>query len=110
MNRRADQKRQRREEFKIRIKKTLGVFFCVALLISAVSITDMSTRRMIMCNDDKYAAAVALQEDNRLRIDIAGEKLLIDIGPVIKAADAILSGSKRFCEGFLEAVAGKPDK
>ena len=37
-----------------------------------------------MCNDDKFLA-VSIQEDSLLRLDIAGEKLMIDIEPMIKS-------------------------
>ena len=109
MSKRTDQKKQRREEIKSRFKKTMALLFCIALLISAVYITDMSTRRMIMCNDDKYAAAVALQEDNKLRIDIAGEKFILDIEPVVKTADIIISRSRRIYHGLVETIRGKSD-
>ncbi|HYE81194.1 MAG TPA: hypothetical protein VEG39_03395 [Clostridia bacterium] len=110
MNNRNDQKKQRLEEFRSRLWKVLAIFFCIALLIFSISVTDMSTRRMIMCNDDRYAVAVALQQDNMLRVDIAGEKLMLNVEPVIRATDYVVSGTRRYCEGFVEIIRAKLKK
>jgi hypothetical protein len=67
----------------------------------------MSTRRMIMCNDDKYALAVSLQKDNLLRLDLAGEKILLNIEPVIRVTDVVVSNSKRCYESILKAIKAK---
>ncbi|MDD3704865.1 MAG: hypothetical protein PHC45_02190 [Clostridiaceae bacterium] len=83
MNRRIDKKKQRIESLKSKFKRILAISFCIVLLIFSVGIADVSTRRMIMCNDDKYAIAVSLQEDSLLRVDIAGEKLIMNIEPVV---------------------------
>lgn len=83
MNKRIDKKKQKIHVLKCELKKILGIFFCVMLLIFSVSIADMSVRRMIMCNDDKYAIAVSLQEGSLLRVDIAGEKFMINIEPAV---------------------------
>ena len=107
MNKRINQKKQRIEEFKNRLKKVFAIFFCIALLIFAISVTDMSTRRMIMCNDDKYAIAVSLQEDNLLRLDVVGEKLMINIEPVIRVSDYVVSNSKRYYESFMKIIRDK---
>lgn len=83
MNKRIDKKKQKMDVLKYKLKKILGIFFCVILLIFSVSIADISVRRMIMCNDDKYAIAVSLQEGSLLRVDIAGEKFIINIEPAV---------------------------
>lgn len=83
MNKRIDKKKQKIDVLKYKLKKILGIFFCVILLIFSVSIADISVRRMIMCNDDKYAIAVSLQEGSLLRVDIAGEKFIINIEPAV---------------------------
>ena len=107
MEKRISQKKQRSEEFKHKLQKVSAIFFCIALLVFFINATDMSTRRMIMCNDDKYAMAVSLQEDNLLRLDIAGEKFLLNIEPVIKVTDAVISNSKRCYESVVKAVRAK---
>jgi len=88
----------------------MGIVFCIALLVFAVSAADMSTRRMIMCNDDKYALAVSLQEGNTLRLDLAGEKLLLDVEPVVRVAREISAGSRSCYEGLLERIRGMTGK
>ncbi|MHB1394509.1 MAG: hypothetical protein ACYCYE_15840 [Clostridia bacterium] len=107
MEKRTDQKKQRSVEFKHKLQKVSAVFFCIALLVFFINATDISTRRMIMCNDDKYAMAVSLQKDNLLRLDIAGEKYLLNIEPVIRVADTVVSNSKRCYESIVKAIKAK---
>lgn len=107
MEKRTNKKKQRSIKFVQRLKKTLAVFFCIALLVFFIRATDMSTRRMIMCTDDKYAMAASLQEDNMLRFDIAGEKLMINVEPVIRAADNVICNSKRCYESIVKAIMAK---
>lgn len=104
MEKRADQKRQQTEKFRYKLRKAFAVLFCFVLLIFFINATDMSTRRMIMCNDDRYAMAVSLQEGNLLRLDIAGEKYILNIEPVIRVTDFIVSGSKRCYESIANAI------
>lgn len=92
------------------LRKSMGIVFCIALLVFAVSAADMSTRKMIMCNDDKYALAVSMQEDNVLRLDLAGEKLLLDVGPVVRTAREIEAGSRSCYEGLMERIRGMAGK
>ena len=93
-----------------RLKQVLAIFFCLALLAFFIRATDMSTRRMIMCNDDKYAMAVSLQKDNMLRLDIAGEKFIISIEPVIRVTDIAISNSKKCYKNIVEAITAKLEK
>lgn len=110
MNKRIEQKKKRSEVVKDKLKKVLAIFFCISLLILSVKITDMSTRRMIMCNDDKYAMAVTMQGDNLLRLDIVGEKYMIDISPAITMSEYMISGSKRNYERLLKTIRSKLDE
>ncbi len=104
MNRREEQKRlQLRERLSV-LRNVMGIVFFIVLLVFAVSAADMSIRRMIMCNDDKYALAVSLQEDNVLRLDLAGEKLLLDIEPAVRIAGDIAAGSRNCYEGLMERI------
>jgi hypothetical protein len=107
MEKRIEQKKQRSAEIKHKLLKVCAVFFCIALLVFFISVTDMSTRRMIMCNDDKYALAVSFQKDNLLRLDLAGEKILLNIEPVIRVTDVVVSNSKRCYESILKAIKAK---
>jgi len=107
MDKRIDKKKQRTEALKNKLKKVLGIFFCIILLIFSVSIADMSARRMIMCNDDKYAIAVSLQEESMLRVDIAGEKLMINIEPAVRIFNYIYDNSRKHCESIVKNVKAK---
>lgn len=104
MEKRIAKKKQKSEEFKQRLKKASAIFFCIALLFFFINAADMSTRRMIMCNDDKYALAVSLQQDDMLRLDIAGEKFLLNIEPVNRVTKAVVSSSKRCYESIVKAI------
>jgi ribosomal protein L25 (general stress protein Ctc) len=104
MNKRVDQKKNRSEALRNKLSKILAILFCISLLILSVSITDMSTRKMIMCNDDKYAMAVSLQENSLLRLDIAGEKFMVNIEPVIKLTEYVASNSKWYCDKLLKTI------
>lgn len=107
MEKRINQKKQRSEEFRNRLKKVLAVFFCIALLVFFINTADMSTRRMIMCNDDKYAMTASLQEGSQLRLDIAGEKLMINVEPLIRVTENIVYNSKRYYESIVKAIMAK---
>lgn len=110
MNKRIEQKKHRSEALRNKLKKALTVFFCINLLIFSIIITDISIRRMIMCNDDKYAIAVSLQEGDLLRLDIAGEKLMVNIEPAIRVIDYVASNSKRYYDGFVKSIRAKLGK
>lgn len=107
MENRVEQKKQRSQDLKSRLKKVLAIFFCIALLVFMINVIDMSTRRMIMCNDDKYALAVSLQEGSMLRLDIAGEKYLINIEPVIRVTDIIVDNSREYYNKVVELIRNK---
>lgn len=107
MHRRTDKKKQRIESLRNRLKMALTIFFCMILLIFSVSIADMSIRRMIMCNDDKYALAVSFQEDSLLRLDIAGEKLMINIEPAVRISNYIFGNFKRYCNSIVKNARAK---
>ncbi|MEA4848886.1 MAG: hypothetical protein VB106_16765 [Clostridiaceae bacterium] len=110
MNKRIDKKKQRIEVLRNKLKKALAIFFCIALLIFSVNIADMSTRRMIMCNDDKYAMAVYFQEDSLLRVDIAGEKLMINIEPAVRISNYIVNNSRRHYDSIVKNIKAKLEK
>lgn len=93
-----------------RLKQVLAILFCLALLAFFIRATDMSTRRMIMCNDDKYAMAVSLQKDSMLRLDIAGEKFMINVEPVIRVTDNVIRNSKKCYENIVGAITAKFEK
>lgn len=107
MNKRIEQKKQRSGAHRRRLKQALAVFFCIALLVFFINAADMSTRRMIMCNDDKYALAVSLPEENMLRVDIAGEKLMINVEPVVRLTEYIVAGSKKCYKSIIKAIMAK---
>ena len=104
MEKRIEQKKQRIEESRHKLKKAFAIFFCAALLVFLINVADMSTRRMIMCSDDKYAMAMSLQEGKLLRFDIAGEKLMLDIEPIIKVTDSIVSNTRKYYNIITETV------
>lgn len=110
MNKRVDQKKKRNQEYVGMLKRVLGITFCIMLLVFSISAADMSTRRMIMCNDDKYALAVSLQQDNMLRIDIAGEKFMLNIKPVIRIAEDVSSGPRSYYESLVKIIREKIER
>lgn len=110
MNKRVEQKKKRSAVLRDKLRKTLAILFCISLLILSVNITDMSTRKMIMCNDDKYAMAVSLQENNLLRLDIAGEKFMVNIEPVVRISNNILDSSKRRYDSIMKNIRAKLEK
>lgn len=107
MDKRIDKRKQRIAVLKDKLKKLLAIFFCMTLLVFSVSIADMSARRMIMCNDDKYALAVSLQEDSLLRLDIAGEKLMINIEPVVRISSYVINNSKKRYDSIVKSIRAK---
>ena len=107
MNKRIDQKKQRGKERISMLAKLMGIVLCLAFMVFSINAADLSTRRMIMCNDDKYALAVSLQEDSTLRIDVAGEKFLVDVKPVVQLTEKIASGSRSCYEGIVEAISSR---
>lgn len=107
MNNRSDQKKKRNQEYMRMLKQVMSIVFCIALLVFSISATDMSTRRMIMCNDDKYALAISLQEDSMLRVDIAGEKFTLNVEPVIRITDEVASNSRSYYENLVRTIRGK---
>lgn len=110
MDKRSEQRKQRSREHLILLRRALGIVFCIALLIFSISAADMSTRRMIVCNDDKYALAVSLQENSVLRFDLAGEKLLLDVEPVVRTAEKLAAGSRSCYEGIVSLIRDKTGK
>ncbi len=91
MDKRIEARKQRNKALKEKMKNAMAIFFCIMLLISSVYIADMSIRELIMCNDEKYALAVSLQEGNILRLDIAGERFMFNVEPAVRAADYVVN-------------------
>jgi hypothetical protein len=110
MEKRTEQKKHKVKESRDKLKKVFAILFCAALLAFLINIADMSTRRMIMCTDDKYAMAVSIEEGKLLRLDIAGEKLLVDIEPVVRATDGIISNTKKYYGIISESIRTKLGK
>ena len=104
MNKRTDQKKQRNKEHMSMLAKLMAIVFCIAFMVFSINAADTSTRRMIMCNDDKYALAVSMQEDSMLRLDVAGEKFLVNVKPVVQLTEKIASGSRSCYESLVEAI------
>lgn len=109
MYKRIEQNRHRSKALRNKLKKLLAIFFCVTLLVLSVRIADMSTRRMIMSNDDKYAMAVSIEKGSLLRLDIAGERFIIDIEPAIRVTDYVASGFRRYHESLMRFINGKQE-
>lgn len=110
MEKRSEIKKVKGQPLKERLQHFLMVLFCILLLFFLIGVTDMSTRRMMMSNDDKYALGLRLTEGNILRIDIAGEKLLVDMEPALNIKNSIMVGTKRYFtefKGFIESKFGK---
>lgn len=104
MDKRIYQRKKRSARLRQKLQKVLAVLFCIGLLVFFINVADMATRRMIMINDDRYALAVSIQEGNVLRLDLAGEKYLLDIEPAVKVIDAVVSGSKKYIESIGNAI------
>lgn len=98
---------ERRSNVKIKFLHFSAVLFCILLFVFLVGIADMSTRRMMMSKDDKYAIGLRLTEGNLLRIDAAGEKFFIDLGPAFNIKNSIAAESKRYFEEFKDFIESK---
>lgn len=90
-----------------KLKRFVAVLSCIVLFIFLVSATDTSTRRMIMCKDDKYALGLKMTENNLLRIDIVGEKYFVNVQPVLDIKNAITAGSRKYIAELKEFVGSK---
>jgi hypothetical protein len=90
-----------------KLKRFVSVLFCIILFIFLVSVTDISTRRMIMCKDDKFALGLKMTENNLLRIDIAGEKYFFNAQPALDIKNAITAGSRKYIAELKEFVGSK---
>lgn len=107
MDKRTDIRKQRSRDIIENLKRITGIVFCVALLFFSINAADISTRRMMMITDDRYALAVTMEERGMLRIDIAGEKYLFNIMPVISLMDEVAADSKSCYEKLLDTIKGK---
>ncbi|MGE5632457.1 MAG: hypothetical protein ACM3TR_15400 [Caulobacteraceae bacterium] len=110
MDKRNESKKVRRQHIKVKLQHFSAVVFCIALLIFLINVTDMSTRRMMMCKDDKYALALYLSEDEMLSVHIAGEELTIDVAPVIELKETVIDSSRRYLSGAREYFENKLGK
>lgn len=107
MDKRSELRKRSSREILTLIRRILGIVFCIALLVFAINAADVATRRMIMCNDDKYALAISLQQDGMLRLDIAGEKLLLDVEPLVNAVRELGAGSQSFRDSMVKYMKSK---
>jgi hypothetical protein len=51
--------------------------------------------------------AVSFQEDSLLRLDIAGEKLMINIEPAVRISNYIFGNFKRYCNSIVKNARAK---
>ncbi|MGE5678755.1 MAG: hypothetical protein ACM3ZR_11935 [Pseudomonadota bacterium] len=107
MDKRTDNRKRRSREFAETLKRIAGIAFCVALLVFSINAADISTRRMMMITDDRYALAVTMEERGVLRVDIVGEKYLFNIMPVISLVDEVAADSRNCCERLIKAIKDK---
>lgn len=107
MDKRADIRKQRSRDLVENLKRVMGIVFCVVLLVFSINAADISTRRMMMITDDRYALAVTMEERGVLRVDIAGEKYLFNIMPVISLMDEVATDSRNCCEKLIKAMKDK---
>jgi len=96
MRKRRELRKSGRKTFVKKLQRFMAVLFCVLLFLFLIGVTDMSTRRMIMSKDDKYAVKLQFAEEELLRLDLAGEKYYINIGPALKLKDSVATAAKEY--------------
>ncbi len=104
MEKRSEMKKIRKQRFQHRLKQTAAIVLCLAFMVSLIRMTDLSTRRMMMSKDDRYAIGMSILEDDLLRVDIVGESFRFDISPVVRLKDEALSQTKEYGRQLSEYV------
>jgi hypothetical protein len=110
MDKRIESKKVRRQQIKVKLQRLIAVTFCITLFIFLINVTDMSTRRMMMCKDDAYALALYLSEDSMLTVHVAGEKLTVNVAPVVELKETVTDGSRKYFSGVREYFENKLGK
>lgn len=107
MEKRSEMKKVKKQHLRHKLKQTFAVAVCLAFMASLIHMTDLSTRRMMMCKDDQYALGLKIVEDHLLRVDVAGESFRFDISPAVKIKDSVLTQTKQYGKQVSEYVKSK---
>lgn len=107
MEKRSEMKKVKKQLWRQKLKQAFAVAACLAFMASLIYMTDLSTRRMMMCKDDQYALGLKIVENHLLRVDVAGESFRFDISSAVKIKDTVLTQTKECGRQVSEYVKSK---
>lgn len=107
MEKRSELKKAKKQFFRHKLKRFFAVIVCLAFMTSLIAMADLSTRKMMMSKDDKYALGLALAEDHLLKVDIAGESFRLDISPAVTLKNAVVTRAREYRQQLSEYVESK---
>lgn len=80
---RSEKRILRKKRRKEKVLKFFAIIFCIVFFITILYIADISSARMTLKNDEKYAIYAKYQGEGILRVDIAGKSIRLVIKPII---------------------------
>ena len=95
MESRTDKRSRKANEKGKNTKKLAVILFCAVFFLSAISLADYSTKKMMLCKDDSYAFGISKAGADMLRVDIAGERYMLNYSSLKKAAVSISKESSK---------------
>jgi len=99
MQKRSEANKEVKMLFWMKLKRTAVVVFCLLFAYSAIYAADVTTKKMLKKEtENRYAMKVSLENDEMLRLDLAGTKHYLDVGDIIQYLNKISEKTKEIIE------------
>ncbi|MGB7604351.1 MAG: hypothetical protein WBL93_02625 [Lutisporaceae bacterium] len=99
MQKRSEANKEVKMLFRTKLKRTVIVVFCLLFAYSAIYAADVSTKRMLKKEtENRYAMRVSLENEEMLRIDLAGTKHYLDVGDIMLYLNKLSDKTKGIIE------------
>ena len=79
MQKRSEACKQEKIFFRTKLMHTAIVVLCIMFALSTVYAVDISTYKLVNNDKDQYAMRVTSQNDNLVRIDVAGRRYDVNV-------------------------------
>lgn len=99
MQKRSEANKEVKMLFRTKLKRTAIVVFCLLFAYSAIYAADVSSKRMLKKEtENRYAMRVSLENEEMLRLDLAGTKYYLDVGDIMLYLNKLSDKTKGIIE------------
>ncbi|SHI70750.1 hypothetical protein [Lutispora thermophila] len=101
---RAEEKLLRKKHRKRKFRNLCLLFICFMLFIIMIYVTDAKTSNLVLKKDGKHAVYLDIENDSKLRVDVAGETYRFNIEKVLEAVNSALKWSREVLSSIVKKL------